>query len=49
MHQAAELIGATQGGWKKWEYSERTMPPGLWELYLLKTEQHPEKKIIPRA
>lgn len=49
MHQAAELIGATQGAWKKWEYAEREMPSGLWELYLLKTGQHPTTVLAARA
>jgi len=48
MHQAAAVIGVTQGAWKKWEYTERAMPAGLWELYLLKTGQHPTHRLEDR-
>lgn len=49
--QAAEAVGLTgpdaQRAWRRWEtpdgaLSRRAMPPGLFELYRLKTGQHPE-------
>lgn len=49
MQQAAGAVGATHGAWKKWEYAEREMPAGLWELYLLKISQHPDFIMAPRA
>lgn len=37
--QAADLVYTTLSGWQRWEQGERRMHPGLWELFLLKTEQ----------
>ena len=55
--EAAETIGITGknawGTWKRWEAgadaaSGRAMQPGLFELYLLKTGQHPLLVLAPR-
>lgn len=35
--------------WVDWEAGRREMPAGLWELYLLKTGQHPELLLGPRG
>jgi transcriptional regulator with XRE-family HTH domain len=32
--QAAELLGYSQGAWRKWEYGERPMRPKLFNLFL---------------
>jgi putative transcriptional regulator len=48
--EADEVVGLSGPSagrtWRRWEAdmgtpSRREMPPGLFELYLLKTEQHP--------
>ena len=55
--QAAETIGVTGpnawGTWKRWEagpdaQSGRAMQPGLFELYVLKTGQHPDFELVHR-
>jgi hypothetical protein len=39
---AAELIFAgSSKTWQNWEIGKRAMPPGMFELFLLKTFQHP--------
>lgn len=43
--EAAGLIYATERAWSSWESesgSKRRMPPGLFELFLIKTGQHDE-------
>jgi DNA-binding transcriptional regulator YiaG len=36
--QAAQLIHGTVRAWQEWEAGNRRMHPGLFELFLLKTE-----------
>lgn len=36
---AAALLGRSLSAWQRWEYGTRTMPTGLWELFLLKTRK----------
>jgi hypothetical protein len=36
---AAELIYSTKRTWQDWEAGKAKMPPGLWELFMLKTGQ----------
>ena len=35
--EAAELIYASQSAWEDWEQGRRRMPPGLFELFRIKT------------
>lgn len=35
--QAAALVYCTPRAWQLWEAGSRSMPPGLWELFRLKT------------
>lgn len=46
---AGEMVGCTLRTWQNWEYGERSMPPGLWELYRLLMDQHPVKKLVNRC
>lgn len=44
--QAAELIWGTLRAWQDWETDgdqNRRMHPGLFELFLIKTKQHPQR------
>lgn len=38
-HAAAATIGASFRAWQQWEAGERPMPAGLYQLYMLLTEQ----------
>lgn len=46
--QAAETVYATSRAWQRWESGEREMSPADWELFLLKTNQHPTLTINPK-
>uniref|UniRef100_UPI003D301C4D helix-turn-helix domain-containing protein n=1 Tax=Xanthomonas albilineans TaxID=29447 RepID=UPI003D301C4D len=35
--QATELICSDLRSWQRWESGQSRMPPGLWELFRLKT------------
>ena len=35
------MVRASLRGWQQWEAGDRTMPPGLIELFMLKTGQWP--------
>lgn len=37
--EAAKTVSASMRAWQQWESGERTMPPGLYELFMLKTRQ----------
>lgn len=37
--QAAKTVSASMRAWQQWESGERAMPPGLFELFMLKTRQ----------
>ncbi len=39
--EAAQTVRASLRGWQQWEAGDRTMPPGLFELFMLKTGQWP--------
>ena len=41
--QAAELIHASAGGWRKWETGAREMHAAFWELFLIKIKTPGEK------
>lgn len=36
-HEAAQIVHVSDKAWAMWEQGMRPMPPGLWELYRLKT------------
>lgn len=38
---AADLIGRHVNRWSEYENGVYPMPPPLWELFLVKTNQHP--------
>ncbi|XAH22284.1 hypothetical protein AAFF27_20015 [Xylophilus sp. GW821-FHT01B05] len=37
--EAAQTVRASLRGWQQWEAGDRAMPPGLFELFMLKTRQ----------
>lgn len=37
--KAAQAVQASLRAWQQWEAGDRTMPPGLFELFMLKTGQ----------
>ena len=39
--EAAQTVQASLRAWQQWEADDRAMPPGLFELFMLKTEQWP--------
>jgi len=39
--EAAKTVSASMRAWQQWESGERAMPPGLFELFMLKTGQWP--------
>lgn len=39
--EAARTVRASLRGWQQWEAGDRAMPPGLFELFMLKTGQWP--------
>lgn len=47
--QAAQTVQASLRGWQQWEAGDRTMPPGLFELFMLKTRQWPLPTPAKRA
>ena len=40
---AAQTVRSSLRGWQQWEAGDRAMPPGLFELFMLKTGQWPLK------
>ncbi|OVZ55818.1 hypothetical protein CDO44_21905 [Pigmentiphaga sp. NML080357] len=39
--EAADTVRASLRGWQQWEAGDRAMPPGLFELFMIKTGQWP--------
>lgn len=37
--EAARTVSASMRAWQQWESGERAMPPGMFELFMLKTRQ----------
>ncbi|MEZ5707277.1 MAG: XRE family transcriptional regulator [Burkholderiaceae bacterium] len=37
--EAARAVRGSLRGWQQWEAGDRAMPPGLFELFMLKTGQ----------
>lgn len=46
--EAAAEVHAAARTWQQWEAGDRKMPRASWELYLLHTGQHPEKKLAKK-
>lgn len=42
--EAAHTVRASLRAWQQWEADDRAMPPGLFELFMLKTEQWPLRR-----
>ena len=42
MKDAAALVGRHHNRWTEYEGGVYPMPPPLWELFLVKTNQHPQ-------
>lgn len=39
--EAAEMLHVSLRAWQLWEAGSRKMPPGLWELCVIKAGLHP--------
>jgi putative transcriptional regulator len=39
---AAFMVSVTTRAWQWWESGKRIMPGGLWELFLIKSDIHPD-------
>ncbi|MEQ1802562.1 MAG: XRE family transcriptional regulator [Gammaproteobacteria bacterium] len=37
--EAAKVVRGSLRGWQQWEAGDRAMPPGVFELFMLKTRQ----------
>lgn len=44
--QAAELVNASRRTWQSWEKGINGINPAIWELFLLKTDQHPTHHLV---
>ena len=45
---AAQLLGSHNRQWRCYEAGDRAMSAPLWELFLLKTNQHPTLSLAPK-
>jgi len=39
--EAAEIVHVSLRAWQLWEAGDRKIPPGLWELLIIKSGFHP--------
>jgi putative transcriptional regulator len=39
--ESANMVHCSLRAWQLWEAGDRTMPAGLWELFVIKTGLHP--------
>jgi hypothetical protein len=46
--EAANMVHVTLRAWQWWESGKRDMPFGLWELFLLKSDLHPNYRIFEK-
>lgn len=46
--QAAELVHVDIRSWRRWELAERGINMAAWELFLLRTGQHPDCTLSER-
>lgn len=44
--EAAAMVHVTTRAWQLWEAGHRRMPPGLWELCVIKVGLHPTYKLV---
>lgn len=47
--EAAHCVRVSMRAWQRWEAGDRAMPPGLFELFMLKTGQWPLPERIQAA
>ena len=40
-NESAEMVHCSLRAWQLWEAGDRTMPAGIWELFVIKTGLHP--------
>ena len=45
--EAAEMVHVSLRAWQLWEAGDRKIPPGLWELCVIKSGLHPLYKASP--
>jgi DNA-binding XRE family transcriptional regulator len=45
---AADLISVSLRAWQAYEAGDRAMPLAAWELFLLRTDQHPSHQLVAR-
>ena len=45
---AGQVMGRHNREWRKWESGTTGMPEAAFELFLLKTHQHPTLKLVAR-
>ena len=45
---AAELANCSHAAWQSAEYGRRRLDPAAWELFLLRTGQHPSERLAGR-
>ncbi len=45
--EMAEMLHVSLRAWQLWEAGDRKMPPGLWELCVIKAGLHPLYKSVP--
>ncbi len=45
--EAGAVLGSHNSVWRKYELGTRQMSAQLWELFLLKTNQHPTLRLTP--
>ena len=46
--QAAALVHVDIRSWRRWELAERGVNLAAWELFLLRSHQHPSAELKPR-
>ena len=46
--QAAALVHVDIRSWRRWELAERAVNLAAWELFLLRSHQHPSDVLKPR-
>jgi len=44
--EAAAMVHVTTRAWQLWEAGQRKMPPGLWELCVIKVGLHPTYRLV---
>ncbi len=47
--EAGACVCGTLRTWQDWEAGKRPMPPAVWELFQLHTDQHPTHRLVERS